>query len=673
MSPAAMSPTDETALPDAILLDVDTGAVGNARDRRLLWLLSGLGLSLLIHCWAAASLSQWLLEDRNHYEPPLLEARLEPVDPVEVEDVEVVVQELANPDDREKAQQTAVNAMSLGIAVVEQPRLAVAPAPPVNLDPTLVQAPAFDVPEGMKFSDRLVVPGTTGESLIQLDAALDRVTWEIARHLQERKVLVVWLLDASGSLTAQRLTVQKRLKRIYRELEALEAAGQFPKQDQPLLSGVVAFGQSTQYLTPEPTEKFQEVEDAFSALVNDPSGQEHVFTAVSQVMDRWSHYRIDHGRRILLMTITDEAGDDHGPPLDLAIARCRRYGALAYVIGPASPFGKRKGYVPYVAPEDRTTYQLPVDLGPESVVVENVELPFWYNGPQHANLSSGFGPYALSRLVHETGGVYFMTNMTTMAGLETIGDYDPHLMKSFVPDYRYGSPQEFLSDMTRYPIRMGVFAAAQYSQTTNLKASGTPQLSFVLTPRNFRTTFTDAQKSVAITQFAVDAILAKFPANAEQAYTTDPSPRWRVAFDLNYGRLLAQKVRALEYNYAVAFLKGKYTDEDVDKRVNRVSLRQDVKVNYASGLQKLATKAEQHLRQVLEDAPGTPWAVLASRELQDGFGIRVVESYVAPPPPPKPNTNPAKARPRPKFAPEPTAPRPSGPPAPKVPPPLPKL
>ena len=59
---------------------------------------------------------------------------------------------------------------------------------------------------------------------MQLESALDLVTWEIANNLKERKVMVVWMLDASGSLKSARRQTgsRKRLKRIYGELDALE-------------------------------------------------------------------------------------------------------------------------------------------------------------------------------------------------------------------------------------------------------------------------------------------------------------------------------------------------------------------------------------------------------------------------------------------------------------------
>uniref|UniRef100_A0A7C2JXM4 VWA domain-containing protein n=1 Tax=Schlesneria paludicola TaxID=360056 RepID=A0A7C2JXM4_9PLAN len=658
-----------SGIPDGIVENPEP-----VRDRRVAWPLAGVLLSLLFHGWLLGMLSGLLIEERNPWETTPLETRFDNDSQPTEEPLEIVTYELANPDDRELPQQTTVNAASLGQESSELPKSERAPQPLTDLDLTRAARPMYDIPEGERISERLVVPGTTGEALIQLDAALDRVTWEIARHLQERKVLVVWLLDASQSLNNQRTAIQKRLKRIYGELDALEQAEQFARRDRPLLTGVVAFGQGAVFLTKDPTDDFAEISDAFAALQNDPSGVENVFSSISLVMDRWSKYRVEQGRRILLITVTDEAGDDHGPPLDLAINRCRRYGAQAYVIGPASPFGKRRGYVPYVAPEDGNTYQLPVDLGPESIVVENVDLPFWYDGPQYENLSSGYGQYALSRLVRETGGVYFLTNMTTMAGLATVGRFDSHLMKAFEPDYRFASPQECLADLSRHPLRAAVFAAAQHSQTTKLRASGTPQMSFVLRPNNFRSTLSEAQKSAAITQLAVDTILSKMPPQAEKAYDAEPSLRWRLAFSLNYGRLLAQKVRSLEYNSALAELKGSLTETDVAQSVNRLTLRPDRDVHFAGGMQKVARTAERHLQRVMAEAPGTPWAVLAARELKDGFGIRVVKGYVAPPPPAaKKPAQPATPQPRPRIIPEPKTPPAPQRPVPKTPPPLPKL
>eukprot|EP00456_Euglypha_rotunda_P015992 TRINITY_DN1520_c0_g1_i1.p1 TRINITY_DN1520_c0_g1~~TRINITY_DN1520_c0_g1_i1.p1 ORF type:complete len:678 (+),score=168.06 TRINITY_DN1520_c0_g1_i1:1214-3247(+) len=636
--------------------------------------VAGVILSILFHAWLMFTLSGITFNDREDLEMEPIETVFTNPPPPEIP-LETPEYELANPDDRETEVRKAINAKSVGLELSSNPSRESAPvqALDMELNPELKQLRPYDIPQGRELSKTIVVPGTTGEALIQLDTALDRVTWEIARNLQEKKVLVVWLIDASGSVVPQRQALVKRLRRIYGELGALESAGQLPRLEQPLLSGVVLFGAQTSFITKEPTDKIDDIINGIQTAPTDPSGLENVFSAVSQVMDHWHKYRTDNGRRIMLVALTDEAGDDHGAPLEVAINKCQHHGAKAYVIGPAAPFGRRKGYIPYVAKENGRTYQLPVDLGPETVVVENVDLPYWYEGPQLTYLSSGFGPYALNRLVKETGGVYFMTNMTTNSELSTIGEFDPIMMKAYEPDYRFGSPADFMQDLTKHHLRAAVVGMAEYSQTTNLRGQGTPQLEFRVQANNFRQQFTEAQKSAAISSLAVENILARMPPNTEKLYASETSPRWRLAFSLDYGRLLAQKVRAFEYNSALAQMKGTYTESDVNNKVNHFIFRPDKDLNYAPSLRKQARIAEEHLQRVINDAPGTPWEMLAKRELKDGFGIRVVERFIPPPPPPKP-TAAAATKPGPKILPPPPQPtKPKAPASKPVEPVLPKL
>ena len=643
-----LSSQEPILLELAALQDKDVAPGGSRWPGRLF----GIGLSIIFHLWLMVTLADVAFELRTPLSTEPIQSEFTELpqreEPIELSEI-TPEYELANPNDREMEVRKSLNAVSLGMEIAKNPRSETAPTPLLDLKPDGQRPQMYDIPQGLNLSQTMVVHGTTGEGLIQIESALDRVTWEIAQNLQERKVLVVWLIDASGSLGPQRQVLQRRLKRIYGELNALEHTEQIPRLDQPILSGVVMYGAKTLFMTKEPTDKFDDIQSAIQNAPTDESGVENVFAAVNQVMDNWHKYRTDNGRRILLITVTDEAGDDYGPTMELAITKCQRYGAKGYVIGPASPFGRRKGLVPYVAKENGQTYQIPVDLGPETVVVESVDLPFWYEGPQYTYLSSGYGPYALSRLVKETGGAYFMTNMTTTSGLSTVGEFDAGLMKAYVPDYRYSSPDQFMKDLVKYPLRAAVVGAAEYSQTTNLRAQGTPQMEFRVQPNNFRQSFADAQRSAAISSLAVDNILARMPPNVDKLYASEPSARWRLAFSLNYGRLLAQKIRAFEYNSALAQLKTGYAEADIQNKVNHFIFRPSKELTYAPSLKKQVGIAEAHLQRVLDEAPGTPWAVMASRELRDGFGIKLIERFIPPAPPVTKNEN-TKAKPAPKFA-----------------------
>jgi hypothetical protein len=583
---------------------------------------------------------------------------------------EVIEYDLAQPNDRDRDVRKALNATSVGLSQNNTPRMESAFRLIEDIQPDRFRQPAYNVPEGIDVDERVVVKGTTGDAIVQLESALDRVTWEIARNLQESKVLVVWLLDASGSLDKQRQVIAKRLKRIYGELGALENEGQIPSRHRPLLSAVVSYAETTRFLTREPTDKFELIRESVENLVPDPSGKENVFTAIVQVMNRWKQYRTQHGRRIMMIIMTDESGDDFAVH-ETAIARCRRYGARAYVIGPSAVFGRRNGYISYRAPENGKIYSLPVDLGPETAMYEHVDLPFWFRGPQYTYLSSGFAPYALARLVNETGGIYFTTNMTTMAGLAPLGAFEPELLKLFEPDYRFGTPAEYVKDLQKHPLRFAVWRAATLSRSN--KAMGTPKLDLRVTPANYRQVAGTAQQTVAVSQHMIDTILQPFKAvgDLEKAYKNEPSPRWRMSFNLAYGRLLAQKTRCYEYNSACADLKTNLSPQDVGSTANHWIFRPDKNLNYATNAKRIARTAEEHLRRIVKEAPGTPWAVLASRELRDPLGLRVIKRFI-PPPKPRPQT----ARPRNRgilLAPDPNKPTPTKPPVKPIPPKLPRL
>jgi hypothetical protein len=593
--------------------------------------IAGTIASVILHVWLLMNLAQMTIEeDPYYYEPPINSQITEPQP--EEEEIEVVNYELANPDDRELEVREVVNAASVGMSQTDKPKVESEPRPIVELIPDPRQANIYDIPEGVEVDERVVVKGTTGEAMVQIESALDRVTWEIAKNLQESRVLVVWMLDASGSLDKQKQIIANRLQRVYGELGALQKTDQIPRHEQPLLSGVVTFGSQTNFITPNPTEKFEEIHEGIMNAETDASGVENIFTAVRQVSTKWSSFRTQQFRRTMLIVVTDEAGDDFTAELEPAIKLCQRYGTKAYVIGPSAVFGRRKGFVPYIAPENGQEYKLPIDLGPESAVIEMVDLPFWYGGPDMTYLSAGFAPYALARLVHETGGVYFMTNMTTMSGLTPIGVFDNATLKPFAPDYSFGSPEDYQKDLMKHPLRMAVVKAAFLSRQH--QPNGTPQLNFAVTPQNFKTLAGEAQKTAAASQLQIDMIGQAFPGGIEAEIDREPSLRWRMNFCLAYGRLMAQKIRNMEYNAALAFLKNELAAEDVAKTSNRWTLKPSVELNYSGNLKKSAAKATALLQRVIDEAPGTPWAVLAKRELQNGFGLKIEQRFVPPPPPP---------------------------------------
>ena len=261
----------------------------------------------------------------------------------------------------------------------------------------VLQPQTSDILKDINVSGTTVTSGGTA-------GAVDQLAHEISGSLKERKTLVVWLLDASLSQRKRREEVAKRIENVYKQLRLLDS-----DPDRALISGVVSYGNETKFLTPEPIADLKTISKAIRAVKNDTSGKEFVFNAINLITKNETKYRTKEKRNVMLIIVTDERGDDY-LYLEPTIAKLKRMGMKCYCVGNASIFGREKGYVSWEFP-DGSKEDLPVDQGPETVKAERVILPFWGSAGRGLNkLSSGYGPYALTRLCAETGGIYFIAD-----------------------------------------------------------------------------------------------------------------------------------------------------------------------------------------------------------------------------------------------------------------------
>lgn len=493
-----------------------------------------------------------------------------------------------------------------------------------------------------KLSLGSVVEGFRGGVQSAGDAgSVDQITREIIRQLEKGKVLVVWVMDASGSLQSRREKVIARFDRICKELgDLLEA------RDAPILNGVVAFGHKTQFLTAKPTADFESLKKAVRSIKADESGEENIFSAVREVALSWRKYQT-HGRRtFMIVVLTDERGDDLAL-LDDTVELALRNKVLVYVIGPMAPFGRNKVNVLWRDPSSGTMFPIPVDRGPESVQPEHLTLPFWGAGPQFDLFASGTGPYALTRLARQSGGLYFLLDDGSIPG-PTFDVYD---MLEYSPDNV--SLAEYVAQMNKNPLRAAIVQAAKASQG----AVGTPPMRFTMA--NLAAELNRAQQPAAQTEHFVERALAILrPVESERSKET--AKRWQAHYDLMIGRLLAAKVRCNEYNWALAVMKKDPRPPKSEKNnawelagaatiaFGKSQATAKAKTNVTRTDPKATERAkedaamsERYLRRVLDDHPGTPWALMAQRELTVPLGFEWKETYI--PPPPKPGSPEAKA------------------------------
>lgn len=479
-------------------------------------------------------------------------------------------------------------------------------------------------PEGFFEDQFLVREGTVGEAQVHVDGAVDHITHEIMARLERGPVLVIWLMDASVSLIDERNRVADRLVRVYDELGQLgenESGG--------LLSAVVGFGLAPQEVV-APTVNGQRVLDGIRSVAIDQSGVENTFGSVIWSVDRYKPLRTRDQRQTMVVVWTDESGDDYGRVED-AVHLCSRLSIPVFTVGPSAMFGRQLGYRSYVHPEDNKTYQLPIHRGPDTPFQELLKLPYWFEGSQLEVLHAGIGPFALTRLALETGGAYFINDQKDDAA-----PFSLEAVRAYMP--QYVAAGDYLRRVQASPLRQSVLMAVQ--ATHNMTVKETPQLEFAPTGATYQEDLRQAQMTAAYNLANLPKALAPFGNRGmEEAYQQEKSPRWRAWYDLTRGRLLAMLVRNYEYNWACAMMKAKGANF-VEEKSNRWTFKPTDKISYSSTNEKWADEAKRLLERCIDQNPDTPWALLAARELEHGFGFEIAERFEPPPPPPMRNANP---------------------------------
>ncbi len=536
--------------------------------------------------------------------------------------------------------------------------------PPVAMDDMAPLLEEVRIATGPKFTENVPVMGSAGVGAVGAGGAIDRLTQEILLKLEERPTLVVWLFDQSGSLAKQRADIAKRFGRIYEELGVIEASKNdaFARhEDKPLLTSIVAFGQNVTFLTPKPTDDIDEIKAAVGAVENDDSGIEHTFGAVAQVIDRYRPLRTREPRRnVMLVLFTDESGDDENE-LDRTVQLARRLEVPVYCVGVPAPFGRRDVALKYVDPDpkyDQSPQWILVRQGPESYLPELVKI-----GEEiDEALDSGFGPYSLTRLCYETGGLYFAVhpnrkvgksvsrNETALLSARLSHFFEPERMLAYRPDYV--PIKEYQRLLKENKAREALVTAAEMSWITPMAR---PTLEFPkVNDADLAGRLSRAQQSAAV----LEPKITRLYETLSQGVRDRPKltvPRWQAGFDLSMGRVLALKVRTEGYNAMLA--KAKQGMRFADAKNDTWELVRDDEISVGSVLEKQAAEAKQYLERVRHEHPDTPWALIAEQELSVPLGWKWREKYTGVN---EPRQTPAVAMPRPvpERAPPPKRPPP---------------
>ena len=507
-----------------------------------------------------------------------------------------------------------------------------------------------------------VVGVNIGVAATGASGAIDRLSLEIARSLEDAPTTVCWVFDQSVSLAGQRQEIASRLKRVFRELSH-DSEGEVPAG---LTNLVLAYGQRFQFIVNKPTRVSGEVVEAIQGIEVDNSGVEKTFTAIRAAAERLNATRRVGRSNGMIVVFTDEVGDDQSLA-DQVATICRRLGVSVCVVGVPAPFGQRFIEMKYV--EFDPTYAsvedwAVVEQGPETLFPEAIHI----SDKSFSNeaIDSGFGPFSLSKLCYQTGGVYIAVHAnrnlrgrvpdraTAPMSSRIRYFFDPELLRDYQPDYVSATKlrQKVASNAAKQSL---VTAAA----ATNLKPMLSPETVF---PKKSEGELANllslAQRSAAVLQPRVDAIYGQLLRGLPDRESIEEE-RWKAGFDLAMGRILAMKVRTDAYNLMLA--RAKFGMQFQRPKSDTWVLRPSDVVNVGSRTEKFAEQAHEYLRRVIEDHPGTPWAFLAKRELGQPLGYAWDEIHTGINDPPKPRPPGNNNSPMPRD----DKPRSLGPPMPK--------
>ena len=459
------------------------------------------------------------------------------------------------------------------------------------------------------------------EQSSSVGGVLDRLTPELVSLAEKKPLNVIWLFDASISLSKQRDQIKGRISKILDEIEEISSG-------KPITHIICSFGKTLIPISKQPQTLDKDIISDIESIKLDDSGIENVFGSVVKLCDLYKDYRN------AIIVFTDEVGDDIAE-LEKAINSTQRKSTPVYVVGPPAPFGLPSIEFKYVDPDpkyDQKERWVQISQGPETLFKMTLDL---HTLPiDEAGLDSGYGPYGLTRLCYSSGGIYFSvhpnrsSNIITKKHIEPLSSnisrfFDPVVMTKYRPDYRNYLAQHY--EIEKDKVKTALIKACQIP----LKISSNQKTNFTaFNEGDFADQLKDAQIFSAQIEPKVDQIYNIL--KSVESLSSKLDSRWMVSYNLAMGRILATKCRIELYNLVLAEAKSGIKKQD--KKSNAWTLERTKEFTTKnSQLNKYHDASVEYLQSVVANCPGTPWAAIAQEELDTPMGYKWIEKYIEPP------------------------------------------
>lgn len=513
--------------------------------------------------------------------------------------------------------------------------------------------------EGIHGSTQMLVRGY-GE-------ALDQLTWELLRLMRKDKLLVVWLFDESGSMKDDQEDIKKRIGKVFTELKIVDrepektikrkrkTQGSLLKE--LMLTTIASFGATYTQHTKAPTADFKTIVNAIGHIPVDKSGKENTCSALIKAIARHKSLRARTKRRLVLIVISDESGDD-GKAVERVVEQARIVKSPIYVLGRESVFGSLYAHVRWKQPITGKMFYLPIRRGPETPFPELLQHDGYRR--RYDSHMSGFGPYVQVRLCRETNGVFFQLPHEQ----QDLNDFDDLKYAALaLQEYRPNrdSPAQYSLQRDRSKFRRAIWEVIVKLNPYRNKGLEIPRPdgTFSTDPREIARALQQRGKQVLAMIAAFEWAIRRLE-GVRSLRENEPSRRWRANYDLIRAQLRWYQLRLFEYGIGLDQFARRDLRTLLAKhpRHNRWYVRETGRklVLPDPANQKRFKITPEQLRQKHREAleefarvaklhDGTPWASRAKWEARRPFGLKF-GSYESKP------GKPGKRRPKPPPPPQ---------------------
>lgn len=487
-----------------------------------------------------------------------------------------------------------------------------------------------EMPEG-------AINGETGAVVAGYSAAMSRVSSDLIRLMREQKLLVVWLFDESDSMKNDQKEIRDEFHKVYTELGiAQQQEKRAAKGKELFLTAIYSYGKGLHAHTKKPTADESIVKSAIDKIGVDESGEENMCGAVSAVVDKYSSIANRARRRLVLVIVSDESGDD-GDAFELTLAKVKKARVPCYVLSHESVFGYPFARVRWKDPQFGLTHWLQIRRGPETPFPEALQYD-GLHGRWDAQ-SAGFGPYEQVRLAKESGGIFFLLpseeeNLATTQQHEE-RKYHFESLREYTPQFH--SRREYSKERDASQFRKTIWDVIVKLNPHRDTELNIKEHWYAGDREDFQKEgklyFGRALRSMGLLNQA-----EKLLRGVKDLREEEKSLRWRANYDLALAQVLAYRVRLFQYLLAMDKHSKEFPEpkDPINNRWNvgrtPTMLEPDpaqikqTKVDMEE-LNKQLQSAKDQFAFVVYEHPGTPWAYRAQYELKQGFGMAFHESF----------------------------------------------